>query len=65
MNPLASAIEELLPARVSSSTWCYVLLRTALVLSTVCVAVLIPFFGKMESGKERNGMVHSIAVCVV
>lgn len=44
-QPLASAIEELLPTTVSNSTWCYVLLRTALVLSTVCVAVLIPFFG--------------------
>lgn len=45
MNPLASAIEELLPARVSRSTMAYVLLRTALVVSTVCVAILIPFFG--------------------
>lgn len=45
MNPLASAIEELLPARLSHSTWCFVLLRTSLVLSTVCVAISIPFFG--------------------
>lgn len=45
MNPLISAIEELLPARVSSSSWCYVLLRTTLVISTVTVAILIPFFG--------------------
>nr|XP_043635524.1 amino acid transporter AVT1A-like [Erigeron canadensis] len=45
MNPLASAIEELLPARVSRNAGSYVLLRTALVVSTVCVAILIPFFG--------------------
>lgn len=45
MNPLASAIEELLPVSVSRSTWSYILLRTALVFSTVCVAILIPFFG--------------------
>ncbi|KAI3750330.1 hypothetical protein L2E82_20964 [Cichorium intybus] len=45
MNPLASAIEELLPARVSHTTCSYILLRTALVLSTVFVAISIPFFG--------------------
>ncbi|XP_076923677.1 amino acid transporter AVT1A-like [Bidens hawaiensis] len=45
LNPLTSAIEELLPARISNSTWFYFILRTTVVVSTVCVAVLIPFFG--------------------
>ncbi|XP_076911718.1 amino acid transporter AVT1A-like [Bidens hawaiensis] len=49
LNPLTSAIEELLPARISNSTWFYFILRTALVVSTVCVAVLIPFFGAVMS----------------
>nr|GME08721.1 vacuolar amino acid transporter 1 isoform X6 [Ipomoea batatas] len=45
INPLARAVEELLPERISSSFWCFVLLRAALVASTVCVAFLLPFFG--------------------
>lgn len=46
MNPLARSLEELLPDRISSTYWCFILLRTALVISTVCAAFLIPFFGK-------------------
>lgn len=49
MKPLASAIEELLPVSVSRSIWSYILLRTSLVISTVCVAILIPFFGAVMS----------------
>ncbi|XP_020205718.1 amino acid transporter AVT1A [Cajanus cajan] len=45
MNPLARSLEELLPERISSTYWCFILLRTALVASTVCVAFLVPFFG--------------------
>ncbi|XP_050228350.1 amino acid transporter AVT1A [Mercurialis annua] len=45
MNPLARSIEELLPLGVSNSLWCFVLLRTSLVFSSVCVAFLVPFFG--------------------
>ncbi|XP_027368421.1 amino acid transporter AVT1A isoform X1 [Abrus precatorius] len=45
MNPLARSLEELLPDRISSTYWCFILLRTALVASTVCVAFLVPFFG--------------------
>ncbi|XP_035545591.1 amino acid transporter AVT1A-like [Juglans regia] len=45
MNPLARSIEELLPVRVSSNVCCFILLRTALVISSVCVAFLLPFFG--------------------
>lgn len=46
MNPLARSIEELLPERMSENIWCFLLLRTALVASSVCSAFLIPFFGK-------------------
>ncbi|XP_068494138.1 amino acid transporter AVT1A-like [Phaseolus vulgaris] len=45
MNPLARSLEELLPERISTTYWCFILLRTALVASTVCVAFLVPFFG--------------------
>ncbi|XP_070021468.1 amino acid transporter AVT1A isoform X3 [Nicotiana sylvestris] len=45
MNPLGRSIEELLPPRISSSFLCFILLRTVLVFSTLCVAFLIPFFG--------------------
>ncbi|XP_015579497.1 amino acid transporter AVT1A [Ricinus communis] len=45
MNPLARSIEEILPAGVSNTLWCFVFLRTALVFSSVCVAFLFPFFG--------------------
>ncbi|RZC31217.1 Amino acid transporter AVT1A isoform E [Glycine soja] len=45
MNPLARSLEELLPDRISSTYRCFILLRTALVVSTVCAAFLIPFFG--------------------
>jgi hypothetical protein len=47
MNPLARSIEELLPVRVSNSVWCFVLLRTTLVISSVCAAFLLPVFGKV------------------
>ncbi|KAB1222194.1 Vacuolar amino acid transporter 1 [Morella rubra] len=47
MNPLARSIEELLPVRITNSVWCFVLLRTALVVSSVCVAFLLPFFGNI------------------
>ncbi|XP_022934676.1 amino acid transporter AVT1A-like isoform X2 [Cucurbita moschata] len=45
MTPLAKSIEERLPARVSNSLWCSILIRTALVLSSLSVALLLPFFG--------------------
>ncbi|KAL7213285.1 hypothetical protein ACSBR2_015907 [Camellia fascicularis] len=47
MNPLARSIEELLPVRISSTFWCFILLRTALVISSVIVAFLVPFFSLM------------------
>ncbi|GMP59629.1 hypothetical protein CsSME_00022845 [Camellia sinensis var. sinensis] len=44
MNPLARSIEELLPVRISCTFWCFILLRTTLVISSVIVAFLVPFF---------------------
>jgi len=46
MNPLARSLEELLPDRLSRTYRCFVLIRIALVVSTVCAAFLIPFFGE-------------------
>ncbi|PKU72020.1 hypothetical protein MA16_Dca007384 [Dendrobium catenatum] len=48
LNPLARSIEELLPLGISCSVWCSVLLRTALVLSTVFIAFILPFFGSCD-----------------
>ncbi|CAI0374529.1 unnamed protein product [Linum tenue] len=45
MNPLARSIEELLPVNIATSYWCFLLLRTVLVFSTVVAAFLLPFFG--------------------
>ncbi|CAJ1927939.1 unnamed protein product [Sphenostylis stenocarpa] len=39
------SLEELLPDRFSNTYPCFVLIRIALVVSTVCAAFLIPFFG--------------------
>ncbi|XWS59008.1 hypothetical protein CRYUN_Cryun08bG0083400 [Craigia yunnanensis] len=47
MIPLARSIEELLPDQVSNSLWCFILLRAALVFSTVGAAFVMPFFGLM------------------
>lgn len=49
MNPLARSIEELLPAGISNNYWCFILLRTALVFSSVCAAFLLPFFSKFRT----------------
>lgn len=62
MNPLARSIEELLPVRVSNSVWCFVLLRIALIISTVCVAFLLPFFGLVMA---LMGSLLSILVAVI
>lgn len=62
MNPLARSLEELLPERVSSTYWCFILLRTTLVASTVCAAFLIPFFGLVMA---LIGSLFSMLVSVV
>ncbi|XP_057450284.1 amino acid transporter AVT1A-like [Lotus japonicus] len=62
MNPLARSLEELLPDRISSTYWCFILLRTTLVASTVCAAFLIPFFGLVMA---LIGSLFSILVSVI
>lgn len=62
LNPLARSLEELLPSRVSNKTWCSIVLRTALVMSTVCVAFLLPFFGLMMA---LIGSLFSIVMAVI
>lgn len=62
MNPLARSIEELLPRRISSSFLCFILLRTILVVSTVFVAFILPFFGLVMS---LIGSLLSILVAVI
>ncbi|KAM7529993.1 hypothetical protein LguiB_033403 [Lonicera macranthoides] len=62
MNPLARSIEELLPIRIASSNWCFMLLRTALVISSVAVAFLLPFFGLVMA---LIGSLLSILVAII
>ncbi|KAL2464589.1 Transmembrane amino acid transporter family protein [Forsythia ovata] len=62
MNPLARSIEELLPARLSNSFWCFILLRTALVVSSLFVAFVIPFFGLVMS---LIGSLFSVLMAVI
>lgn len=62
MNPLARSIEELLPVRVSNNVWCFILLRTTLVISSVCAAFLLPVFGLVMS---LIGSLLSILVAVI
>ncbi|XP_044478363.1 amino acid transporter AVT1A-like [Mangifera indica] len=62
MNPLARSIEELLPDRLSNSYCCFILLRTVLVISSVCAAFLLPFFGLVMA---LIGSLLSILVAVI
>ncbi|XP_073159514.1 amino acid transporter AVT1A-like isoform X1 [Henckelia pumila] len=62
MNPLARSLEELLPDSLSSSYWCFVLLRTALVISSLIVAFLIPFFGTVMS---LIGSLFSVLMAII
>jgi len=51
ITPVAHSLEELLPQRPDSQeyrSWSLVI-RTTLVLSTIAVAVLVPFFGNLSS----------------
>ncbi|XP_068469243.1 amino acid transporter AVT1A-like isoform X2 [Phaseolus vulgaris] len=56
------SLEELLPDRLSRTYWCFVLIRIALVVSTVCAAFLIPFFGYVMA---LIGSLFSILVSVI
>ncbi|KAL9408806.1 hypothetical protein AB3S75_047234 [Citrus x aurantiifolia] len=62
MNPLARSIEELLPAGISNNYWCFILLRTALVFSSVCAAFLLPFFSLVMA---LIGSLLSILVAII
>ncbi|KAK7278969.1 hypothetical protein RJT34_24010 [Clitoria ternatea] len=62
LNPLARSLEELIPDRISSTYWCFLLLRTTLVASTVCAAFMIPFFGLVMA---LIGSLFSILVSVI
>ncbi|KAK4281937.1 hypothetical protein QN277_013378 [Acacia crassicarpa] len=62
MNPLARSIEELLPPRIADNYWCFIALRSGLVISNVCCAFLIPFFGLVMA---LIGSVLSILVAII
>ncbi|KAL5154783.1 Amino acid transporter AVT1A [Glycine soja] len=53
---------ELLPDSISSTYWCFIALRTVLVISTVGAAFLIPFFGLVMA---LIGSLLSVLVAVV
>ncbi|KAL3841166.1 hypothetical protein ACJIZ3_025757 [Penstemon smallii] len=56
------SIEELLPIGLSNSNWCFLLLRTALVISSLCVAFILPFFGTVMS---LIGSLFSVLMAVI
>lgn len=62
MNPLARSLEELLPAGISDNFLCYILLRTTLVISSVCVAFLLPYFGLVMA---LIGSLLSVLVAII
>ncbi|XP_010914086.1 amino acid transporter AVT1A isoform X1 [Elaeis guineensis] len=62
LNPIARSLEELLPMGPANEVWCSMLLRTTLVISTVCIAFLLPFFGLVMA---LIGSLLSILVAVI
>uniref|UniRef100_A0A0D9VM00 Amino acid transporter transmembrane domain-containing protein n=1 Tax=Leersia perrieri TaxID=77586 RepID=A0A0D9VM00_9ORYZ len=62
LNPLARSLEELRPEGFLNETICSIILRTALVASTVCIAFLMPFFGLVMA---LIGSLLSILVAVI
>ncbi|XP_031483958.1 amino acid transporter AVT1A-like isoform X3 [Nymphaea colorata] len=62
LNPLARSIEELLPVGTRNEFLFSMLIRTGLVVSTVCVAFLLPFFGLVMA---LIGSLLSILVAVI
>ncbi|KAL5669308.1 hypothetical protein ACJX0J_021529, partial [Zea mays] len=62
LNPLARSLEELRPEGFMNETSCAIILRTALLASTVCIAFLLPFFGLVMS---LIGSLLSILVAVI
>ncbi|XP_049933656.1 amino acid transporter AVT1A-like isoform X2 [Nymphaea colorata] len=62
LNPLARSLEELLPVGTRNEFLFSMLIRTGLVVSTVCVAFLLPFFGLVMA---LIGSLLSILVAVI
>ncbi|CAN6449593.1 unnamed protein product [Victoria cruziana] len=62
LNPLARSIEELLPRASRDELLFSILIRTGLVMSTICVAFLLPFFGLVMA---LIGSLLSILVAVI
>lgn len=48
MSPVAMSLEELIPSNQSKSHMYAILIRTALVISTLLVGLTVPFFGKFS-----------------
>ncbi len=66
ITPVAYSLEELLPQRPDSReyrSWSLVI-RTTLVLSTIAVAVLVPFFGNLSSLSLSLSLSLSVSVSV-
>ncbi|MCO5605010.1 hypothetical protein L7F22_059186 [Adiantum nelumboides] len=64
ITPVALSLEELFPSLVYSwkSYWMSLIIRSILVMSTLCVALLVPFFGYMMS---LIGSLLSMLVCLI
>ncbi|KAL6911996.1 hypothetical protein ACP4OV_000801 [Aristida adscensionis] len=62
LNPIARSLEELRPEGFLNETTCAIVLRTALVASTVCIAFLMPFFGLVMA---LIGSLLSVLVAVI
>lgn len=66
MTPVALSLEELLPQRPDSLEYrsASILIRTSLVISTLAVAILVPFFGNSHSlpALPLSSLLHPILV---
>lgn len=59
MSPVAMSLEELIPSSHVKSHVYSILIRTALVISTLLVALSIPFFGKFINDNNLPHMLRS------
>ncbi|KAL3649715.1 hypothetical protein CASFOL_006118 [Castilleja foliolosa] len=66
MSPVAMCLEELIPSRHPKFQMYSILIRTALVVSTLLVALSIPFFGLVSAliGSLLTMLVTLILPCV-
>ncbi|GAA0168590.1 hypothetical protein LIER_40597 [Lithospermum erythrorhizon] len=62
MNPIARSIEELVPSSSASSNHLFIFIRTALIISSLCAAFVLPFFGIVMS---LVGSLFSVLMAVV